>query len=352
MSVKCWSRARRRRNFSAISHRRENADGSFNGVTVISVRPEYFVNYYSALPQSLPSPLSLRDDGAILARFPGTDRRTPKLPANSPILKRSPRVRTADFVAGRFSDRRHAHALSPIAIAAIRRLCHDRGSTADSSSRHGCATWRAICIFGIPATIALFGVSLIALRRTERASWRMRQLRQEVARRELTERALRQSQKMEAVGRLTGGIAHDFNNLLTAILGNVDIALAAHSRQRRARAAPAQLGAPGVRTRGDIGAAAARLFPPASARSESRSTSTSSCRACRNCCGGPSARPSRSKPCSPAASGKPRSIPTSLKTRILNLAINSRDAMPEGGRLTIETANTLSRRGLCHRTCR
>ena len=50
-------------------------------------------------------------------------------------------------------------------------------------------------------------------------------LRAEMAEREVTEVALRQAQKVEAIGRLTGGISHDFNNLLTVVIGNLGLAI-------------------------------------------------------------------------------------------------------------------------------
>jgi DNA-binding response OmpR family regulator len=160
-------------------------------------------------------------------------------------------------------------------------------------------------------------------------------LRSEMVQRQAAEAALVQAEKMQAVGQLTGGLAHDFNNLLTAVVGNLDMIqrrstdhhilrladnalkasqrgakltsqLLAFSRTQKLELTPVDVNAllAGMHNllKQSLGAAVAIKIEP--------------------------------------DAGRPLALAdaTQLELAILNLGINSRDAMPQGGTLTITTA--------------
>lgn len=153
------------------------------------------------------------------------------------------------------------------------------------------------------------------------------------------EEALRQSQKMEAVGQLTGGIAHDFNNLLTGISGSLDM-LETRIGQGRLDAIPRYVDA----AQGAVKRAAAltqRLL--AFSRRQTLDPKPVNVNRLvgdmeeliRRTMG-----PSVEMEVVGAGGVWPTLVdPNQLENVLLNLCINARDAMPDGGRLTIETAN-------------
>ena len=153
------------------------------------------------------------------------------------------------------------------------------------------------------------------------------------------EEQLRQSQKMEAVGQLTGGIAHDFNNLLTGISGSLEL-LENRINQGRLNDVPRYVAAAqGASKR------AAALTHRLLAFSRRQTLDPKPTDANRLIAGmeelvrrtiGPAVHLEVV-----AAGGLWATLvdPPQLENALLNLCINARDAMPDGGRITVETAN-------------
>jgi PAS domain S-box-containing protein len=153
------------------------------------------------------------------------------------------------------------------------------------------------------------------------------------------EEALRQSQKMEAVGQLTGGIAHDFNNLLTGVIGSLDLIQtriaqgragdigryidAAMSSANRAAALTHRLLAFSRRQPLDPKPIDANELVASMDELVRRTTSEAI----------------RVELCAAEGLWLTSCDPNQLENALLNLVINARDAMPDGGSLIIETGN-------------
>ena len=182
--------------------------------------------------------------------------------------------------------------------------------------------------------------ALEALNQTleERVAQRTEALEQEMASRAQVEAALRQSQKMEAVGQLTGGIAHDFNNMLTGVIGGLDIVKrriasgrtddierfmdAASTSAQRAAALTARLLAFSRRQSLDARPVEVNALMLSLEDLLRRSITENI---------GLRIAPGADLPHAVVDANQ-------LESAILNLALNARDAMPDGGELTVRTS--------------
>jgi len=161
----------------------------------------------------------------------------------------------------------------------------------------------------------------------------------DITERNKLEQQLRQSQKMDAIGQLTGGVAHDFNNILSVVTGTIDI-LADGVSDKPDLAAIAKL----ISEAADRGAeltahllAFARRQPLQPRATDIKNVVTDAANLLR---------PTLGEHVDIEWKLQPEAWPAmvdaaQLVTAILNLAVNARDAMADGGKLTIETGNVM-----------
>ena len=316
--------------FFSVSTKRYDSSGEFSGVAAAVVSPLPFETFYQRLTRGNSASFAMiRSDGQVLARYPTAI--TPGIVlsessgfrraiAENPKEAHYTTVSEVDGIERRFNVKRLDNL--PIYVT----------SSLDTSEiQTEWIKWAVTqLLLGIPIVSLLFSLEYFAYRRTE-------DFYSEAARREAAEAGLRQSQKMEAVGQLTGGIAHDFNNLLTIIIGNLEslarqlpegsklhqkVTNAVNGAQRAAQLTHRLLAFSRRQPLDPKPVDANELISRASellARSLGERVEVQTVRS--------------------AGLWLTQADPAELEAAVINLAINARDAMPNGGKITIETSN-------------
>ncbi len=324
--------------FFDMSRRRTLADGSFGGTVNVSLRPAYLTQFYEELGRTEPDLrfAVFRSDGAMIARWPSPMAAGSTLPADHPVL----RAIAAGAAEGRVTGERStfdggAHTtvfrrLDPYSLYVLVSLTHDAVG-AGWLRRVG-----LIAAAAVPLTLALALLALQAHRRNRDELSALQRLDDETAQRQRIELALLQSQKLEAMGRLTGGVAHDFNNLLMIVSTNLYLLrrqLPEGSGATQIAAMERAIGSGTKLTRQLLAFARRQALRPERVQLQDRLPSLLEL-----------LRPVLGSGIEVTggvdAGTDPVLVdPAELELALINLAVNAKDAMPSGGRLDVRARN-------------
>lgn len=200
-----------------VSVARRGPKDEFRGMVSVSLRPDYFSEYYKHLAQgeSGVAIMLVHAEGSIMARHPNGSRDV-QLQSYGPVMQ--------EISAGKYTG--VAEYVSPVdgrvRFGAFRQIGNNPVYIVTSYARDAwLSEWygRAAVVAGFTfvPSLALCVLLLIALRRLQREEEGWDQWRAEVTHRQAMEIAYKQARRLEALGQLTGSVAHDFNNLLMVV---------------------------------------------------------------------------------------------------------------------------------------
>jgi signal transduction histidine kinase len=325
--------------FSVVRSDTNSRSSRYNGLIFVSTRQSDFVGYYRSIVDRRDFLVELvRSDGAVLARSPGEDLIGEVLSPTSHFRQQITQkpdsgsydgVSALDGVERLFAYRKLA-GYPVYVVVGLKRSAVIMGWALLMASR---------LMFVLPAMLCVVLLVIIALRRSRIADRAVIAARAETDRREIAEASLRQIQKMEIVGELTGGVAHDFNNLLTAIGGNLDLILRGADdagRVRRLANAALQAAQRGARITQQLLMFARRQVLRAETLNLNRvliEFEGLMAHAVSETIHLQFHLDAVLDPC--------RIDRSQFEAALLNLIVNARDALSDGGRITIETRNVL-----------
>jgi signal transduction histidine kinase len=315
-----------------VSRHRSSEAGTFDGVVGVAIFLDYFVKFYRSATSNGEDAITLaRADGTILVREPAVTTGARVISPQSGLMRSIAKAEAGTYTTVSELDgveRFHAYqrvGRYPIYV-----------SYGLNMGRVARAWYLNLLTYGLLAGLTALGLTSatwFALRQARHQQGILAALHEEITRREKAEADLVQAQKMEAVGQLTGGVAHDFNNLLMVVLGNLELL-----RRRLPDDPRLQRLVDNAVQGAQRGATLTQRMLAFARRQELKPEAV----AIPMLVQGMSDLLQRSLgPRIGVETHFPPQLPSALvdanqlELAILNLAVNARDAMPEGGKLSI-----------------